>query len=101
MDGASRFSRASMGGNPVGRPRTAPPDRGRVADALIAAQRWQQKRGLDQAPTAPRAAQSGADIAAARGQWRQERRFEGERGFFSPDAAANGGSGISAKNPWA
>jgi len=101
MEGASAFRRASLGGNPVGRPRTAAPDRGRVADALIAATRWQQKRGLDGRATNARSAQSGGDISAARGQWRAERRFEGERGFFSPDAAANGGSGASAKNPWA
>jgi hypothetical protein len=101
VEGASAFRRASLGGNPVGRPRTAEPDRGRVADALIAATRWQQKRGLDQQSHNPRSAQSGADISAARGQWREERRFDNERGFFNPDAAANGGTGVSAKNPWA
>jgi len=101
MADASRFSRASMGGNPVGRPRTAEPDRGRIANALIASRRWQQKRGMDQQSSNPRSAQSGADISAARGQWREERRFDNERGFFSPDAASNGGSGVSAKNPWA
>jgi hypothetical protein len=99
MASASAFRRASLGGNPVGRPRTAEPDRGRVADALIAATRWQQKRGLDQQSHNPRSAQSGADISAARGQWRAERRFDNERGFFSPDAAAGGGNGVSAKNP--
>ena len=100
MEGASAFRRASLGGNPVGRPRTAEPDRGRVADALIAATRWQQKRGLDQQSHNPRSAQSGADISAARGQRREERRFDNERGFFNPDAARNGGSGTSPKNPW-
>jgi hypothetical protein len=100
MAEASRFARATMGGNPVGRPRTSPPPPGRVASALIAASRWQQKRGLDQRDTVPRSAQSGADIAAARGQWRAERRFDDERGFFSPDSAANGGTGTSARNPW-
>jgi hypothetical protein len=101
MAGASAFRRASMGGNPVGRPRTAEPARGRVADALIAANRWQQKRGLDQRATVGRSAQGSGDISYARGQWNAERRFEGERGFFSPDSIANGGTGTSPKNPGA
>lgn len=101
MAGASAFRRASLGGNPVGRPRTADPNPGRVANALIASKRWQEKRGLDRRDTAtPRSAQSGGDISAARGQWNADRRFDDERGFFNPDAAANGGAGTSAKNPW-
>ncbi|MCE2836906.1 MAG: hypothetical protein LW834_08075 [Cyanobium sp. 49614_E6] len=100
MASASAFRRASLGGNPVGRPRTANPDPGPVASALIAANRWQQKRGLDRTDSNPRAAQSGGAVSAARGQYRQERRFDNERGFYNPNATANGGSGVSPSNPF-
>lgn len=72
------------------------------AQQLIASQRWQEQRGREKPETAPRfrSISSGAEISANRGAFNADRRFAGERGFFSPDAAAEGGSGTSVKNPW-
>jgi hypothetical protein len=83
------FSRATLGGNSVGRPATRNTDSSSYAKALIAANRWQQKRGgsVGQRTPANSSAQSGADIAAARGQYRAERRFADESNFFNPDAS--------------
>lgn len=80
MASGRSFSRASLSGNPVGRPRTAAPEPSQAARALLAAQNWQSKRGLSvgQDQPAARSAQSGGAISAARGQQRAERRFEGE-----------------------
>jgi len=96
------FSRASTGGNPVGRPATHGPESSGPAKAMIAATHWQQKRGavIGQGTPTARSAQSGAAISAARGQYRSERRFSDESNFFNPNTAANGGSGTSPKNPW-
>ena len=74
------FARASLSGNPVGRPRTAPRKPSRAARAMIAAQNWQSKRGLTvgQDQGTARSAQSGGAISAARGQANAGRRFDGE-----------------------
>ena len=79
------FSRATLGGNPVGRPRTSAPDQSAAARALIAATRWRQKSGsgVGQRTPSNSAAQSGADLSAARGAWRAERRFADESNFFN------------------
>lgn len=81
MNQGRPFSQATIGGNPVGRPATAPPEPSRIARALIAARQWQAKQGTlaGQAQSGPRAAQSGAAINAARGQQRRETRFDGEQ----------------------
>lgn len=95
MPEARPFSRATLGGNPVGRPRTAAPDPGTVAKALIAAQTWQSKRAASIASAVPvqRSISSGGEISARRGEQRRERRFEGEGG---PRRGLTGG----ATNPW-
>ena len=74
------FSRASIGGNPVGRPRTAPPDPDQAARALIAAKNWEAKRGasIGSGGSRQRSIGSGAEISAARGEARRGTRFEGE-----------------------
>lgn len=80
MSSARPFSRATVGGNPVGRPRTTPEEPNARTRALIAARNWQAKRGAaanSDAPTA-RSASTGASIAAARGEQRRGTRFEGE-----------------------
>ena len=89
MDAPRAFRSAGMGGQ-----RGAPPTGSsspiandivdRATRARIAATRYQramQIRGERQGP-APRAAQSGADISALRGEQAAERRFEGERRPF-------------------
>lgn len=90
------FSRASIGGNPVGRPRTAAPEPSSAASALIAAQRWQAKRAAAIGSGGPvqRSLQSGAELSAARGAQRAERRFEGEEAIGRRIRSA-------AENPWA
>lgn len=105
------FSRATNGGNRPGRPTNkatyqfaGDSDRlGPDAKRLIASQRWNQSTGREKPETAPirRSSTSGAEVSFRRGESRQERRFAGERGFFSPDSAAEGGSGTSPRNPWA
>lgn len=80
MSSARPFSRATVGGNPVGRPRTTPEEPNARTRALIAARNWQAKRGAaanSDAPTA-RSAGTGASIAAARGEQRRGTRFDGE-----------------------
>jgi hypothetical protein len=103
MANARSFDRASLSGNPVGRPRTAAPEPSKAASALIAARNWQAKQaaGIGSGSGGrSRSIQSGAEISAARGAYRAERRFDNETGFFSPNSAAAGGSGTSPKNPW-
>lgn len=90
------FARASIGGNPVGRPRTAPPDPSRAASALIAAHRWQAKRAAAIGSGGPvqRSLQSAGELSAARGAQRADRRFEGEESLGRRIRS-------SAENPWA
>ena len=109
--GARSFSRATVGGGKVGRPSTRSTfqfagDASRLspeARTLIASQRWTERRGRQKPETAPqyRSITSGAEVSANRGAYNADRRFDGERGWYNPNAAANGGSGTSPKNPWA
>lgn len=148
MPEARDFRGASLGGNPVGRPRTAnleyqfagtQRDLSGPERALIAARRWQTARGdtaggnaaggnaaggagspaegrafreaaaawyagggLGERPyRTRRSADSQADRGFAKRQWSEGRRLPNENGFFNPDSKAEGGSGTSAKNPWA
>ena len=80
MAGARSFSRATLGGNPVGRPRTNPPEPGGRTKALIAAMNWEAKRGssVGSGGSQQRSIGSGAEISAARGEARRGTRFEGE-----------------------
>lgn len=90
------FARASIGGNPVGRPRTAAPDPSRAASALIAAQRWQAKRAaaIGSGGSVQRSLQSAGELSAARGAQRADSRFEGEEAIGRRVRS-------SAENPWA
>lgn len=80
MAGARSFSRASLSGNPVGRPRTNPPEPDERAKALIAAKNWEAKRGgsIGSGGSQQRSIGSGAEVSAARGEERRGTRFEGE-----------------------
>lgn len=95
MAAARSFSRASLGGNPVGRPRTAAPDPDRAARALIAAKNWEAKRGgsVGSGGSRQRSIGSGSEIAAARGEARRSTRFEGEAQLGRRQRS-------SAENPW-
>jgi len=105
--GARSFSRSALSGGRVGRPSTNSEyqfagDRSNLtpeAKQLIAAQGWEQRRGRSKPETAPqnRSISTGGEVSAIRGQYRGERRFAGERGFFSPERGSGQGS---PQNPW-
>lgn len=113
-NGARSFSRASLPGNGAGRPAVNGTgyqfagDKKRleaVAKRAIASKRWNDKqirknngepKGLSRSSI-----NTGGDISALRGQYRSERRFSNERGFYSRNSKAEGGSGTSPKNPFA
>ena len=55
---------------------------------LLAAKRYQQRRGQQQGESAPqsRSINTPGELSAQRGAYRQERRFDDERGFYDPTA---------------
>lgn len=90
---ARKFSSAGMGGEQGAPPHGTTFQFGgskertsQATKALIAAQRYKQQMASVKAETGARSRSisSGGEISAQRGQYRSERRFDGETGFFNP-----------------
>lgn len=58
-----------------------------VLRAILAAKRYRDRQPHADPQRGSRSSLSAAALSSLRGDWRAERRFQGETGFFDPDRA--------------